>query len=87
MSWILLALIGAVFAALVAIFGKVGLQGLDTTVATTVRAVIMAAFLVVVSLSLGKISFASLPTGRPLLFITLSGIAGALSSLAMFAAL
>ena len=87
MSWILLALIGAVFAALVAIFGKVGLQGLDTTVATTVRAVIMAAFLVVVSLSLGKISFASLPTGRPLLFITLSGIAGALSWLAMFAAL
>jgi len=87
MSWILLALIGAVFAALVAIFGKIGLQGLDTTVATTVRAVIMAIFLVVVSLGLGKISFESLPHGRALLFITLSGIAGALSWLAMFAAL
>ncbi len=87
MSWIFLALIGAVFAALVAIFGKIGLQGVDTTVATTVRAVIMATFLVAVSLGLGKLSFASLPQGKPLLFIALSGIAGALSWLAMFWAL
>jgi bacterial/archaeal transporter family protein len=87
MSWMLLALVGAGFAALVAIFGKIGLQGIDTTVATTVRAVIMAAFLVLVSLGLGKVSFSSLPQGRALLFITLSGIAGALSWLAMFAAL
>jgi len=79
--------VGAVFAALVAIFGKVGLQGIDTTLATTVRAIIMAVFLVVVSLGLGKFSFASLPHGKALLFITLSGIAGALSWLAMFAAL
>lgn len=87
LGWIGLALVAAVFAALVAIFGKVGLQGIDTTLATTVRAVIMAVFLVVVALSLGKISFESLPQGRALLFITLSGIAGALSWLAMFAAL
>jgi len=87
MGWIALALLAAVFAALVAIFGKVGLQGLDTTMATTVRAVIMAGFLVVVSLFLGKIDFASLPSGRPLLFIVLSGVAGALSWLAMFGAL
>lgn len=87
MGWIPLALIGAGFAALVAIFGKIGLQNVDTTVATTVRAVIMAAFLVVVAFGMGKIDFSALPTGRPLLFITLSGIAGALSWLAMFAAL
>lgn len=87
MSWMLLALVGAGFAALVAIFGKIGLQGIDTTLATTVRAVIMAAFLLVVSLSMGKVSFAALPQGKALLFITLSGIAGALSWLAMFAAL
>lgn len=87
MGWIPLALIGAGFAALVAIFGKVGLQNVDTTVATTVRAVIMAAFLVIVAISMGKIDLSALPTGRPLLFITLSGIAGALSWLAMFAAL
>ena len=87
MTWIPLALLAAVFAALVAILGKVGLQGIDTTLATTVRAVIMAGFLVIVSLSLGKLDFSSLPHGRALLFITLSGIAGALSWLAMFGAL
>lgn len=87
MSWIVLAIIGAVFAALVAVFGKVGLQGIDTTLATTIRAVIMAVFLLVVSLGLGKIDFQSLPHGKTLLFIILSGVAGALSWLAMFSAL
>src|SRR3989338_3778873 len=87
MGWIPLALLAAVFAALVAIFGKIGLQNIDTTLATTVRAVIMAAFLVVVSLAFGKLDFAALPHGRALLFITLSGIAGALSWLFMFWAL
>jgi transporter family protein len=85
MGWIPLALIGAVFASLVAIFGKIGLANVDTTVATTVRAVIMALFLVLVSVSLGKIHVDALPQGRALLFIVLSGIAGALSWLAMFA--
>jgi bacterial/archaeal transporter family protein len=87
MGWIPLALIAAGFAALVAILGKIGLKDIDTTLATTVRAVIMAGFLVIVSLALGKFNFSALPTGKPLLFITLSGIAGALSWLAMFAAL
>ncbi|MBU2103954.1 EamA family transporter [Patescibacteria group bacterium] len=87
MSWVLLALLGAIFAALVAIFGKIGLEGLDSTVATTVRAIIMAVFLVAVSLGLGKLSLESLPTGKPLLFITLSAVAGALSWLFMFSAL
>lgn len=87
MTWIPLALAGAGFAALVAIFGKIGLQGVDTTLATTVRAVIMAIFLVLVSLSLGKLDLSQLPQGKTLLFIVLSGIAGALSWLFMFGAL
>lgn len=87
MTWIPLALIGAAFAALVAIFGKIGLQGVDTTTATTVRAVIMAVFLVAVAFAFGKLNLSELPQGKPLLFIALSGIAGALSWLAMFAAL
>lgn len=87
MSWVLLALAAAAFAALVAIFGKVGLQDVDTTLATTVRAVIMAGFLIVVAFALGKLDFSAMPQGKALLFIVLSGIAGALSWLAMFAAL
>ncbi len=87
MTWMLFALMGAFFAALVAIFAKIGLAGVDTTFATTLRAIIMAVFLVVVSLGLGKFDLGNLPPGKALLFIGLSGIAGALSWLAMFAAL
>lgn len=87
MSWIFLAILGAVFAALVTILGKIGLKGFDTTIATTVRAVIMAIFLILISLGLGKLDLKTLPAGKSLLFIVLSGVAGALSWLAMFAAL
>lgn len=86
-GWIPLALLGAVFAALVAIFGKIGLANVDTTVATTVRAVIMALFLIIVTVLLGKFDIKTLPQGKALLFIILSGVAGALSWLAMFGAL
>lgn len=86
-SWMLFALLSAFFAALVAIFGKLGLKGVDTTLATAIRGVIMAVFLVVVAFALGKVHFGEALTGRTLLFIVLSGIAGALSWLAYFTAL
>lgn len=87
MSWILLALVGAVFAALVTIFAKIGLQDIDPTFATTIRAIIMAGFLVIIALSFGKFDLSQMPSGKTLLYIVLSGIAGALSWLAMFWAL
>lgn len=85
--WIVLALLSAIMAALVAIFGKLGISTIDTTLATTVRAVIMALFLVLISLLLGKWHAISDIHGKPLLFIVLAGIAGALSWLCYFAAL
>ncbi len=85
--WIIYALLSAVFAALVAIFGKVGLKNIDSTLATTVRSVIMAVFLVLVSLSLKKTSLLRTIEGKALLFIFLSGIAGALSWLFYFYAI
>ena len=47
--WLIYALISAVAASLVAIFGKVGLSGnngIDSTVATTIRSLVMTGFLV-----------------------------------------
>lgn len=86
-SWISFAFLSAVSAAFVAIFGKIGLAGVDTTVATTVRAAVMATFLIMVTASLGKVGLvASLP-GKAITFIVLSGIAGALSWLFYFFAL
>ncbi len=85
--WILYALLSAVFAALVAIFGKIGLQNIDSTLATTVRAFAMAAFLFFVSLSLGKLNLIGTIKSKTLTFIILSGIAGAISWLFYFLAL
>ena len=87
MNWIGFAILSAVSAAGVAVLGKIGIQGLDTTLATTVRALVMAFFLIIVSLALGKFGLLGTLTARPLTFIILSGVAGALSWLFYFAAL
>jgi len=85
--WILFGFLSALFAALVAIFGKIGVKNIDTTLATTVRAVIMALFLIIVSLILGKQSLISQINSKAMLFIVLSGVSGALSWLSYFLAL
>lgn len=85
--WIIYAILSALFASLVAIFGKVGIKNIDTTLATTIRAVIMAGFLVITSLFLKKYSHWSELDGRTLWFVILSGVAGALSWLFYFWAL
>lgn len=91
--WLAYAFLSAGFAALVAIFGKVGLKSVavDPTVATAVRGVIMAVFLVVATgilISLQKIQHFSLSgfTGKEWMWIVLSGIAGALSWIFYFVA-
>lgn len=89
MSWIFFAFLGAIFASLVAIFAKIGIKNIDVTLATTVRGIIMAVFLIVVSLGLGKFNgelFAQIKA-RDWLFIVLAGVAGALSWLFGFWAL
>jgi len=87
MHWIVYAILSALFAALVAIFGKLGLKGVDTTLATTLRSIIMAIFLVLTSFALNKINLHTTFESKTLIFITLSGIAGALSWLFYFTAL
>ena len=85
--WIGYALLAALFAALVAIFGKVGIREVDATLATAVRAVIMAALLVTAAVALGKTGGLGAISRRSFLFIVLSGAAGAASWLCYFIAL
>lgn len=85
--WVIFAILSAVFAALVAIFGKVGISGIDTTLATTIRAIIMAVFLVLLTLVFGKFEHLNTFGSKAIVFIILSGIAGALSWLFYFFAL
>jgi bacterial/archaeal transporter family protein len=86
-AWIGLALLSAVFASLVGIFGKVGVLKVDSTLATAVRAIIMAAFLVAAALATGKGALVGTLDRRALLVIAASGVAGALSWLCYFFAL
>jgi len=85
--WLILAFLSAIFAALVTIFGKMGLKTIDSTVATAVRAIIMAVTMVGIILLLGKSSQITQLTSRDMLFIILSGVSGALSWVFYFAAL
>lgn len=87
--WIIYAFLSAITAALVAIFGKLGLKNVDSILATTIRSVIMALFLISVSLALKKFQGFSLSSlsSNDWVLIVLAGIAGALSWLFYFFAL
>jgi transporter family protein len=87
--WLLYAFLSSLTAAAVAIFGKLGLKSLDATFATTIRSLIMAAFLVIVSLSLKKFQWFSITSlnSKDWWLIAAAGISGALSWLFYFVAL
>lgn len=87
--WMIYAGGSAIAAALVAIFGKIGLKDVDATQATVVRGVIMAAILVLSALAFRKFDGFTLDSfgSKAWLFIVLSAAAGALSWLLYFIAL
>lgn len=87
--WLIYALLAAVTAAMVAVFGKIGLQSIDANTATAVRSVIMALFLVLVVVFQGNLKRIPeiIANKKAMTFIFLSGIAGALSWLFYFMAL
>ncbi|HYF10494.1 MAG TPA: EamA family transporter [Candidatus Paceibacterota bacterium] len=87
--WMLYAFLSAVLAAATAIFGKIGVQGVDSTLATTLRAVVMTVFLLPVAWFAGSFSkFSGEFLGSKVFgFIVLSAVAGALSWIFYFLAL
>lgn len=88
-SWLIYALLSAVSAAFVSIFGKIGLAGIDSGAATAIRASIMAIFLIGVACVQGSAAHVPeiLANRKALLAISLSGVAGAVSWLFYFMAL
>lgn len=86
MGWVVDALLAAFFGGLVAIFGKVGVQGIDSTTATMVRSLIMAAALVLLTLFRGKFGFSGI-SSKTLLYIVFAGLSGAASWVFYFRAL
>ena len=86
-SWFYWALLSAVFAALTAIFAKIGLRGVDSDFATLLRTVVILAVLAVFVAATGKWSNPFELRGRALLFLTLSALATGASWVCYFRAL
>ena len=86
-EWALWALASAVFAALTAIFAKVGLEGIDSDYATFIRTLIIAAALILFLTYAKKWQPLGELGARNWVFLTLSGLATGASWLAYFKAL
>lgn len=86
-SWLFWALLAAVFAALTAIFGKVGVTGVDPDYATLLRVIVIAAFAGVLVLVRGVAQPLTELSPRTLVFLALSGLATGISWLCYYRAL
>ena len=86
-AWVLWAVLSAVFAAMTAIFAKIGIRGVDSDLATLIRTgIILIILLLFVWLS-GKWSNPFQLSGRTWTFLTLSGLATGASWVCYFRAL
>jgi transporter family protein len=86
-SWTLWALASAGFAALTAIFAKVGVENVASDVATLIRTVVIFCALSLILLLTGQWTPLSSISGRSYLFLVLSGLATGGSWLCYFRAL
>ena len=85
--WFMWAILSACFAALTAIFAKVGLRQVDSDLATLIRTVIIVFVLSLMVWGLGKWQNPLLLSGKTWLFLTLSALATGTSWLCYFRAL
>ncbi|MBN1439421.1 MAG: EamA family transporter [Anaerolineales bacterium] len=86
-NWLIWALLSAVFAALTAIFAKIGLEGVDSDLATLIRTVIIMAVLAAFVYFAGKWSNPFKLSSRTWLFLVLSSLATGASWVCYFRAL
>jgi len=87
LSWQFWALLSAAFAALTAIFAKIGIEQIDSDVATFIRTVVILIVLGGILLGSGQWQPPTSISGRTYLFLVLSGLATGASWLCYFRAL
>jgi bacterial/archaeal transporter family protein len=86
-SWQLWAFLSAVFAALTAIFAKVGVEGINSDLATLIRTVIVLITLALILFATGQLSHPGPISTKSSLFLLLSGLGTGASWLCYFRAL
>ena len=87
--WLQFAILAAVCAAAINIFGKIGMEGIDSDLSTAVRSIVQAAFVVSFVTAIGSWSKLQDLAHRPkaISMIICSGVAGGLSWIFAFRAL
>jgi transporter family protein len=85
--WWIFALLSAFFAALTAIFAKVGIKGVDTDLATAIRTVVILVLAWGIAYFRGGVDTIHSLTKYNLIFLILSGVATGLSWIFYFKAL
>lgn len=86
-SWILYALGSAVFSSLTSILGKVGIEGIDSTLGTAIRTIVVLIMAWIVVFVTGKQNTITKIDKRSLFFLVLSGFATGISWLCYYRAL
>jgi bacterial/archaeal transporter family protein len=86
-AWFMWAILSAAFAALTAVFAKIGLEGIDSDLATLVRTAVIIVLLSMFVVATGKWQNPLALPHRTLLFLTLSGAATGASWVCYFRAL
>lgn len=87
MTWIGYAGVSAVAAALTAVFAKVGVEGIPSNLATSIRTIVVLVFAWIVTFSLGEHRAIGALSRRSLVFLVLSALATGVSWLAYYRAL
>src|ERR1700735_4141172 len=87
MTWIFWAILSAVFAAATALLAKIGVEGIDSNLATAVRTTVVLVFTWTIALSLDAHRGIGLIGRRSWVFLLLSGLCTGLSWLCYFRAL
>ncbi len=85
--WVPYALLSALFAALTAVFAKIGVENVSPNLATAIRTVVVLFVAWGIVVASGQVREISSISGRGLLFLVLSGIATGLSWIFYFRAL
>jgi len=86
-SWLVWALGSAGFAAMTAIFAKIGVEGIDSDLATLFRTLVIIAVLTILLAVTGKFQPLDAISPRSWLFLALSGLATGASWICYFRAL
>jgi transporter family protein len=87
MNWMLWALLSALFAGITAVLAKIGVENVNSNLATALRTSVVLLFSWAIVLSTSPLSAVAEISRRSWIFLTLSGIATGLSWLCYFRAL